>query len=332
MATMYNSDKYTNNIRIVTGTPVLFTDDSVLECDTTLGPVVINLLQIPANKWSTQWKLYVIDKSNNAGTNNITINAGAGQRINNSASITINTNNGYAMVRISGNLEFIATTSGCCGDGGGCYTEVLLGVGAYLWPVPAGVNQICVSMAGGGGGGGNSEVVGSGKALGGGGGAGGAFISKTVPVTPLEMLAILVGAGGGPASGGNSTAFSSTFISLLCNGGDGGGSASVNAANASGGGGLGGTALSSILPNGNTGGAGASGSIAAELGGAGGGNIFGQGGPSTPAESAGINGAGYGSGGSGAAHVSSNDSIGGNGADGFIMIRYVGPCVPIPQP
>lgn len=106
-----NTTKYPNNSRIVSGTPDLFQDDVVLLCDTSSAPVIINLLEIPDNYWNTNWKLYIVDNSNNAGTNNITINAGAGQLINNSASLTISTNNGYSIVRISGNDRFVAELS-----------------------------------------------------------------------------------------------------------------------------------------------------------------------------------------------------------------------------
>ena len=99
---------YQNPSRIVTGTPTLFNDDVVLYCDTSAGAVTINLLDIPNNYWLTTWKLYIVDYSNNAGTNNITINAGSGQTINAQSSVVINTNGGSLIVRISGNTTFVA--------------------------------------------------------------------------------------------------------------------------------------------------------------------------------------------------------------------------------
>ena len=84
--------KYPNNIRTISGllnTP--FQDDSVLECNTVLSPVGIQLQTIPASKWSTQYKLYIVDKNNNASVNNITITAPFGYKINGLPSITINT-------------------------------------------------------------------------------------------------------------------------------------------------------------------------------------------------------------------------------------------------
>ena len=98
---------YENPSRIVTGTPVLNNDDVVLYCNTSTGPVTINLLNIPNDSWLTTWKLYVVDYSNNASTNNITINAGSGQTINATTSVTINVNGGSAIVRISGNSKFV---------------------------------------------------------------------------------------------------------------------------------------------------------------------------------------------------------------------------------
>lgn len=106
-----NSTKYPNNSRTVSGTPTIYRDDVVLLCDTSSAPVVINLLEIPDDHWNTNWKLYIVDESNNAGTNNITINAGSGQLINNAASLTISTNNGYCVVRINANDRYVAELS-----------------------------------------------------------------------------------------------------------------------------------------------------------------------------------------------------------------------------
>jgi hypothetical protein len=110
--------KYPTNMRVVTGTPIIYNDDVVLLCDTSAGAVTINLLDIPNGYWSTQYKLYVIDYSNNAGTNNITINAGSGQTINNASSVVINSNGGQYLVRISSDTSYIAEYNGCCGGSG----------------------------------------------------------------------------------------------------------------------------------------------------------------------------------------------------------------------
>lgn len=99
--------QYQNPSRIVTGTPVLTNNDVVLYCDTSTAAVTINLLDIPNDYWMTTWKLYVVDYSNNASTNNITINAGTGQTINAQASVILNIDGGSCIVRISGNTTFV---------------------------------------------------------------------------------------------------------------------------------------------------------------------------------------------------------------------------------
>jgi hypothetical protein len=107
-----NSTYYNNNSRIVSGTPIIYQDDVILLCDTSLGPVTINLLEIPDNAWMTTYKLYVIDNSANASVNNITINAGVGQLINNAASVVISTNGEGCLVRILSNNQYVSTSSG----------------------------------------------------------------------------------------------------------------------------------------------------------------------------------------------------------------------------
>ena len=102
------STTYKNPSRVVSGTPQLFADDVVLLCNTSSSAVTINLLEIPADYWNTTWKLYVVDNSSNAGTNNITINAPSGYTINNQASVVINQNDGECVVRISSNTSFLA--------------------------------------------------------------------------------------------------------------------------------------------------------------------------------------------------------------------------------
>jgi hypothetical protein len=101
------STPYPNPSRIVSGTPQLFADDVVLLCNTSSGAVTINLAEIPADYWNTTWKLYVVDNSANAGTNNITINAPSGYTINNQSSVVINQNDGECIVRISSNTSFL---------------------------------------------------------------------------------------------------------------------------------------------------------------------------------------------------------------------------------
>ena len=102
------STQYPNNSRTVSGNVSLYDDDVVLLCDNFTAPVTINLQQIPYEHWSTTWKLYIVDKTNRAGTNNITIEAGLGQTINGASSITINFNGGVAIVWISSNTTYSA--------------------------------------------------------------------------------------------------------------------------------------------------------------------------------------------------------------------------------
>jgi cytoskeletal protein CcmA (bactofilin family) len=106
------STKYPNVQRTVTGLVDIFPDDVILNCDTSTGAVTINLGEIPYNTttgvgyWSTQYKLYINDISNNAGTNNITLVAGLGQTINNAATAVLSSNGANAYVVITGNTEY----------------------------------------------------------------------------------------------------------------------------------------------------------------------------------------------------------------------------------
>ncbi len=101
--------KYKNNVRTIIGlVNQPFQDDSILLCDTSLAPVAITLLEVPQNYFSTQYKLYIKDNGN-ASINNITINAPTGYTINGLPSLTINFNNGCAMLQISSNNSYVAS-------------------------------------------------------------------------------------------------------------------------------------------------------------------------------------------------------------------------------
>lgn len=108
MAITLPSTKYPNNHRTVTGTITVKENDVVLYCDTTSAPVVVNLLQIPDNYWSTQYKIYIVDSGNNAATNNITINAGTSQTIDNASSKVITTNSDSLVITVSSNNSYVA--------------------------------------------------------------------------------------------------------------------------------------------------------------------------------------------------------------------------------
>lgn len=123
---------YNNNIRTISGLiNVPFQDDSVLECDTSTGAVGVQLQDIPANKWNTIWKLYIVDKSGNASVNNITVTAPAGYLINGVSSFVINSNNATLIIRVSSNTNYA-----------GQYSATILGSGYNLiedegTPLPA---------------------------------------------------------------------------------------------------------------------------------------------------------------------------------------------------
>jgi len=104
--------KYSNTSRTVSGPNVtVFNNDVILAVNTTTLACSINLGEIAVGFWNTNWKLYVYDSSNNAATRNITINAGSGQTINNSSSITISVNGGGVIIQILSNTSFLATTT-----------------------------------------------------------------------------------------------------------------------------------------------------------------------------------------------------------------------------
>lgn len=105
------STQYENIKRTVSGTYAVDREDVVLLCDTSLAAVIINLATIPADYWNTIYKLYVVDNSSNAATNNITINAPAGYTINDGPSVTINTNGSSVIVRISANTKYLASSN-----------------------------------------------------------------------------------------------------------------------------------------------------------------------------------------------------------------------------
>lgn len=116
------AQKYPNPTRVVSGTITVNNDDVVLGCNTSTGPVVLNLGAIAQNYWNTNWKLYIYDASNNASVNTITINAGTGQTINGASSLVISTNGAGCLIRILNNTAFVVTLT--AGGGGGGVSSV----------------------------------------------------------------------------------------------------------------------------------------------------------------------------------------------------------------
>lgn len=108
MSTLFRT-KYPNQEQVVSGTYTVDDEDSILKCDTSLAAVTINLLEIPAEYWNTLYKLYVVDNSGNAATNNITIVAPAGFTINNASSMVINVNGAGCIVRICADTKYTGT-------------------------------------------------------------------------------------------------------------------------------------------------------------------------------------------------------------------------------
>jgi hypothetical protein len=100
--------KYKNNERTVSGSVNVENSDLLLNVDTSLVACTINLQSIPNDNWNTLYKLYVKDISGNAGTNNITIVAPTGYKINNSQTLILNTNNESVLVRISSNVDYVS--------------------------------------------------------------------------------------------------------------------------------------------------------------------------------------------------------------------------------
>ncbi len=101
-----NSTKYPNIERTVSGTVNVDPMDSVLKCNTSGGAITINLCSIPERYWNTLYKLYVVDNTANAATNNITIVAPSGFTINNAATLVINVNSAAVIVRINADTKY----------------------------------------------------------------------------------------------------------------------------------------------------------------------------------------------------------------------------------
>ena len=120
------STKYPNNSRTISGTSnVINKDDTILLCNTSSGAVAVTIDEIPSGYWDTNYKLYVSDYSNNAGTNNITINAPSGFTINNASSLVIATNGGSVLIQIASNTAYVGNLNYCCNTKQISYYDVI---------------------------------------------------------------------------------------------------------------------------------------------------------------------------------------------------------------
>jgi hypothetical protein len=90
-----------------------------LECDTTLAPVTINLFEIAELQRFWNVKIVVSDPNNNAGTNNITINAGGSDTMDDSSTVQIvlNGNGESVALQVVSETQWLASES--VGGGGG---------------------------------------------------------------------------------------------------------------------------------------------------------------------------------------------------------------------
>ena len=84
-----------------------------LECDTTLGPVTINLPAISTLTQSTNLKLIVVDATANANTNNITVNSDGSDTFDDSVTnqIILDTNGSSVIFQNVAQTQWIATDS-----------------------------------------------------------------------------------------------------------------------------------------------------------------------------------------------------------------------------
>lgn len=208
---------------------------------------------------------------------------------------------------------------------------------AGSFTVPADIYTVYVSGIGGGGGGGGGGgcISGTSGAGGGGGGVGSFTFKKAITVTPGQVIAVTIGAGGSAGAAGTSTANggnggaggATSFGSLLTlsGGAAGSGAQSATSSNASVAGGAAGAG----------GGAGSDGSkgysLPLGIPGIGSGSPFGSTGPhSRSGDSSGGGGAtpvGYGGGGGGgggaySGSTASSGGPGGAGAPGFLIVEW----------
>jgi hypothetical protein len=111
-----------------------------LECDTTLAPVTINLFEIAELNRFWGVKIIISDANNNAGTNNITINASGSDTVDDDTTnqIVINTNGSSVSFQVASETQWLAIESVVAGGGGGSSNPF----GAFFDNSPSTVNII----------------------------------------------------------------------------------------------------------------------------------------------------------------------------------------------
>jgi hypothetical protein len=103
----------------------LQTDEVRLLCDTSLAPVIINMPSIASLSGFWNVKIFIVDASQNAETNNITINAVGGNKIGSDTSEVINKNGGALEIQVLSSTNWLANSSAEMGGSGG--NSTLLG-------------------------------------------------------------------------------------------------------------------------------------------------------------------------------------------------------------
>jgi hypothetical protein len=88
-------------------------DEIYLECDTSSAPVTINLFEISELNDFWNVKIYVSDISDNAGTNNITINTGGSDEIDGdgNTSVVISSNGGAVALKVVSSTQWMGLES-----------------------------------------------------------------------------------------------------------------------------------------------------------------------------------------------------------------------------
>jgi len=219
--------------------------------------------------------------------------------------------------------------------------QVFTTPGSAGWTRPAGITKIKVTVVGGGGGGGGADsTAAAAYTTAGGGGSGGTAI-EWIDVSSIAFASVTVGSagGGGAIAGGTGTGGGTSCLSTLtaC-----GGTVYLQATGGGAGGGTGSAAVANVSGNGGTAGAGSSGNInlnggvgqkgfvlsgqTMAVGGAGAASSMSQVtfGPTlfnSSAQTAGVAGNNYGSGGSGAVSANTTGAVGGNGTAGIVIIE-----------